>query len=92
MITNGICSIKTFHLVGEMCRLVSTRIRFIHITSPSFHTPNIGFCIIGAPMGFMPFEESFVIEALQEDFNTIINLLMLANPHVAFMMLSFCYA
>jgi hypothetical protein len=43
-------------------------------------------------MGFMPFEKSFVIEALQEDFNTIINLLMLANPHVAFMMLSFCYA
>jgi hypothetical protein len=43
-------------------------------------------------MGFMPFEESFVIKALQEGFNTIINLLMLANAHVAFMMLSFCYA
>jgi len=42
-------------------------------------------------MGSMPFEESFVIEALQEDFNTIINLLMLANPHVIFMMFSFCY-
>jgi len=42
-------------------------------------------------MGSMPFEESFIIETLQEDYNTIINLLMLANPHVTFMMFSFCY-
>jgi hypothetical protein len=87
MITNGICNIKAFHLVNEMCRLVSTRIICIHITSPNFHTPNKGFCIIGAPMGFMSFEESFVIKAFQEDFNTIINFLMLTNPHVAFILL-----
>jgi hypothetical protein len=43
-------------------------------------------------MGFKPFEESFVIKAFQKDFNTIIYILTFANAHVAFMMLSFCYA
>lgn len=37
----------------------------------------------------MPFVESFVIKAFQEDLNIIINLPMFVNPHVVFAMLSF---
>jgi hypothetical protein len=43
-------------------------------------------------MGSMPLVESFVIEAFQEDFNTIINLLMFTNPQTTFTMFLFCYA
>jgi hypothetical protein len=43
-------------------------------------------------MGSMPFVQSFVIEAFQEDFSTIINLLMFAYPQTTFMMFSLCYA
>jgi hypothetical protein len=57
-----------------------------------FVTPNIGLCILGAPVCFMPFVESCVGEAFQEDLNTIASLLMFVDPHVTFVMLSLCYA
>lgn len=59
---------------------------------PCFLTPNTSFCILEAPMDSMPFVKSFVIEAFQEDFSTIINLLMFTNPQTTFTMLLFCYA
>lgn len=40
----------------------------------------------------MPFVESFVVEAFQEDFNTIINLLVFVDPHIAFAMFLYYYA
>jgi hypothetical protein len=57
-----------------------------------FVTLNIGLCILGALMCFMPFVESCVVEAFQEDCNTIASLPMLVDPHVTFAMLSHCYA
>jgi hypothetical protein len=43
-------------------------------------------------MGSISFVELFVVEVIHEDFKTIFNLPMLANPHATFMMLSLCYA
>jgi hypothetical protein len=43
-------------------------------------------------MGSLPFVKSFVLEAFQEDFNTITNLLTLAYIHATFAMFLFYYA
>jgi len=43
-------------------------------------------------VGSLPFMESFVLGVLQEDFDTIVSFLMLIDPQVVFVMLSFCYA
>jgi hypothetical protein len=43
-------------------------------------------------MGSLPFVESFVSKAFQEDFNMIANLTMFADPHAIFVMLSLFYA
>jgi hypothetical protein len=59
---------------------------------PSFFALKFDLHILDVLVGFLPFVESFVSEAFQEDFNTISNFPMLANPQVAFMMLLFCYA
>jgi len=42
-------------------------------------------------MGYLPFVESFVSKALQEDLNMIINLAMLVDLRVTFVMFSFSY-
>jgi len=59
---------------------------------PCFLTLDTSSCILDAPMSSMSFVQSFVIEAFQEDFNTIINLLMFVDPQKMFRMFSLCYA
>jgi hypothetical protein len=39
----------------------------------------------------MPFVESFIAKAFQEDLNTIASLPMFIHPQIAFVMFSFCY-
>jgi hypothetical protein len=41
---------------------------------------------------FLPFVKSFILEALQEDFNMIANLPMLVDSQTTFAMFSLCYA
>jgi len=48
--------------------------------------------ILGAPMGSLPFVESFVSKAFQKDLDMIISLLMFADPHATFVMFSLCSA
>jgi hypothetical protein len=43
-------------------------------------------------MGSISFIESFIVKVIYEDLGTIFNILMFANPQVAFVMLSLCYA
>ncbi len=59
---------------------------------PNFLTPNLGFCILGTPMGSRSFVESFMAKAFHEDLEMISNFLMLANLQVTFTMFSLCYA
>jgi hypothetical protein len=81
------------NLVGKMCWLVSTRIEPIHITSTILsYTYSTCFCIICAPMDFMPFVECFIGETFKKNLNTIISFIMLVDPHVTFALFSFCYA
>jgi hypothetical protein len=47
--------------------------------------------ILGVLVGFLPFVESFVSEVFQENFNIIVIFLMLVDPQITFVMLSFCY-
>jgi len=54
---------------------------------PDFFTPDLGFCILGAPVGSTPFVESFVAEALHEDFRTITSLPMFTDIQTTFAML-----
>lgn len=91
MLTRKINSIRIFNLTNKMCNLISTWIGLVHITSIRFFTPNIGLCILGALMGFMPFMKSFVAKALLKDLNTIINFHMLADPHATFTIFLLCY-
>ncbi len=44
-----------------------------------FFTPNLGFHILGALMGFRSFMESFMVDALHEYLKTIFSLPMLAD-------------
>ncbi len=64
VVTRGVWSIKTFNAIKEMCSLVSTWVRLVYITFSGFLTFEFGLHILGAPMGFLPFVESFVLEAL----------------------------
>jgi hypothetical protein len=57
-----------------------------------FLTPNSGFCILSAPMGFKSFIESFMIKDLHENLGTISSLLMLATLQTTFARLSLRYA
>jgi hypothetical protein len=50
----------------------------------SFITLKYCLCILGGLMCFMPFVESCVAKAFQEDINTIISLPMLVDPHATF--------
>jgi hypothetical protein len=43
-------------------------------------------------VGSLPFMESFILEALKEDFNMIVNLPMLVDSQTNFAMFSLCYA
>jgi hypothetical protein len=52
----------------------------------------MGFCIIGAIVGFLPFVEYFVSKVHHEDFNTIVSLFMFTDLQIAFVMLLLCYA
>ncbi len=56
-----------------------------------FFTPTSDLHILGAPLDFLSFVESFVSEALQDNFNTMVSLPMLTNFQATFAMLSFCY-
>ncbi len=60
--------------------------------SLDFFTFDLGFGILGAPVGSTSFIESFVVEVLHEDLRKISNLPMFADLWVAFAMLSLCYA
>jgi hypothetical protein len=53
-----------------------------------FHT---NFHILGATLNSLPFVESFVTKAFQEDLNTVTNLPMLTNLHATLMIFLFCY-
>jgi ABC-type uncharacterized transport system permease subunit len=58
---------------------------------PSFFTLKFGLHIPNVPMSFWPFVESFVLEAFQEDLNTIASLPMLIDPRATYVMFSFYY-
>jgi len=60
MIACKVCSIKKFHLVGKVCYLLSIGIRPVHITSSKVSYTQHIFQILSAPLGFIPFVESFV--------------------------------
>jgi hypothetical protein len=53
---------------------------------PSFLVLNLGFHILGAPMGSRSFIKSFVVEVLYEDLGTISNLPMFAYFQMTFEM------
>jgi hypothetical protein len=57
----------------------------------SFLTPDLGFHILGAPMGSISFVQLFVGKVLHENLGKIFNLLMFANPQAIFAMLSLRY-
>ncbi len=59
---------------------------------PSFLTLKFDLHISSVPMSFLPFVKSFVLEMFQEDFNKIVSLPMLIDPHAAYVMFSFYYA
>jgi len=58
----------------------------------NFFTSNLGFHILGAPVGSKSFVELFVVKAFHEDLGMISSFLMFVNPRVIFMMLSLCCA
>jgi hypothetical protein len=60
--------------------------------SPSFFTPNLGFCILGTLVGSKSFIEAIVTKVLHEDLGTIFSLLMVANLQAIFVMFLLCYA
>jgi len=68
--------------------------RLNHSTSfpPNFLTSNLGFHILGTPMGSTSFVESFVTKVLHEDLRTIFSLSMLVDLEAVFGMLLLCYA
>jgi len=63
-VTRGVWSIKTFNEIKEMCSLVSTWVRLVYITFSWFLAFEFGLHILDVPMGFLPFVESFVLNAL----------------------------
>ncbi len=73
MIIRKVWNIKAFSAINECVD------EFISLL-PSILTLESNFRILGAPMGSLPFMESFISEVFQEDFNTIVNLPMFANP------------
>lgn len=84
-ITCGVCNIRIFHLANKVCSLVSTWIKPIHISLfLGYFRINTCFHILGALVGFMPFAESFVEEALQKDLDIIVSFPILAYPHATF--------
>ncbi len=64
----------------------------LHMKYIRFFTLNTCFHILVAPMGSMSFVKSFVVKAFQEDFDTIVNILMFVNLQATFEFFSFCYA
>jgi hypothetical protein len=59
---------------------------------PNFLTFNLGFHILGAPMGSTSFVKSFVAKVFHEDLMTIFSLFMLIDLQAIFGMLLLCYA
>jgi hypothetical protein len=58
----GFCSIRTFNAASEVCNLVSTSNIPLYIGPFGFFTPNLGFHILGALMGFRSFIELSMVE------------------------------
>jgi len=56
----------------------------LHMKYIGFLTLNTRFHILAAPMGSMSFVKSFVVKAFQEDFDTIVNILMFVNLQAHF--------
>jgi hypothetical protein len=59
---------------------------------PNFLTSNLGFHILGAPVGSKSFVDSFVVKAFHEDLGTISSLPMFVDPQAVFVMPSLCCA
>jgi hypothetical protein len=57
-----------------------------------FLTVDLGFHILGTPVGSKSFVELFVAKAIHEDLEMIFSLLMLVDLQVGFAMLLLCYA
>lgn len=64
----------------------------MHMKCISFLTLDTCFHILVALIGSMSFVKSFVVEALQEDFNIIVNLLMFENLQATLEFFLFSYA
>ncbi len=84
---------QIFNVAKKVCHLVSTRFRYHSISLPPyFLTLKSSFRILSVSVDFLPFVKSFILEALQEDFNMIANLPMLVDSQTTFAMFSLCYA
>jgi len=59
---------------------------------PAFFIHDSSFCILGMLMGSTSFVELLMVKVLHKDLETISSLPMLVDSHVAFAMLSLCYA
>jgi hypothetical protein len=92
IIAREFINIKSFGVAIEVCSLVSLGVGPLYITSSWLSYSQFGFCIFGAPMGFIWFVKSFVTKGLHELLGTISNFFMLANLQVNFVMFSLCYA
>jgi hypothetical protein len=63
VIIGEVWSIRTFSVVGEVCSLVSTRVKLVYSLPPSFFELEFSLHILSALMGSLPFVESFILEA-----------------------------
>ncbi len=79
MIVGGIINIRSFSVTNKMCNLVSSGVGPFYVISFGFFILNLDFRILGALVGSTSFVESFVAEALHEDFESIFNLRMFTD-------------
>jgi hypothetical protein len=74
-----------------MCSLESSGVGPLYFISSQLSYSRFGFSYFGAQVRSTSFVESFVFEALHEDFKMISSLFMLADLHVVFVMILLCY-
>jgi hypothetical protein len=87
VMTRGGCEIVIVKCVIWSLSRLNHFISLLH----GFLILDLGFCILGAPMGSTSFVESFVVEALHDYLRMICSLFMLTNPQAGFAIFSLCY-
>jgi len=87
-----ICNNRTFHATNEMCNLVSTWLKPIHITSTRLCYIKHRFIYFRCISMFYVIFGLMCCKNISRGSHTIASLPMLVDPHVTFAMLSICYA